>query len=76
MKQAPDSERLELAVAGMNCGHCQASVHRALSEVRGVDSVVVDLEKGRATVIGKGLNAAPMIARVTGLGFQAEVVDP
>lgn len=39
-----------IKVGGMSCGHCQTAVTKAISEVEGVSSVNVDLEKGEATV--------------------------
>lgn len=39
-----------IVVEGMNCGHCQASVEKALGALEGVKSAKVDLEKKTATV--------------------------
>lgn len=39
-----------IEIAGMNCGHCQATVEKALSAVEGVSSVKVDLKKKIALV--------------------------
>ncbi len=39
-----------IAVEGMHCQHCQASVEKALSQVEGVTSARVDLGKKNATV--------------------------
>lgn len=33
-------------VSGMTCGHCVASVTEEISELRGVESVTVDLNAG------------------------------
>ncbi|HHT53886.1 MAG TPA: heavy-metal-associated domain-containing protein [Clostridiales bacterium] len=43
----------EFAVGGMSCGHCEASVERALRGVKGVKSAVVDLEGGLVKVTAK-----------------------
>lgn len=40
-------------VTGMNCSHCQASVTKAISNVKGVTQVDVDLSTGKATVEGE-----------------------
>jgi copper chaperone CopZ len=40
----------KLKVTGMSCGHCQATVERALKGVAGVYSAVVDLQVGEAEV--------------------------
>jgi len=38
------------AVKGMSCGHCQASVAKALRGVQGVSEALVNLDKQQATV--------------------------
>jgi copper chaperone len=40
-----------LLVQGMTCAHCVASVTEELSELDGVDSVVVDLVAGGASTV-------------------------
>jgi len=44
--------RYRLAVTGMSCGHCVATVEQAVSAVPGVTSVAVSLERGDAEVVG------------------------
>jgi copper chaperone len=39
-----------LKVEGMSCGHCKAAVTRAVSALKGVSSVEVDLDKKAVTV--------------------------
>ena len=39
-------------VKGMSCGHCVASVTKALQGLAGVSDVQVDLEKGEARYQG------------------------
>ncbi|MCK4897058.1 MAG: heavy-metal-associated domain-containing protein, partial [Candidatus Heimdallarchaeota archaeon] len=41
---------IKLKVEGMTCGHCQMSVKKALENIKGVKSAVVDLEKKSAEV--------------------------
>ena len=38
------------AVSGMSCGHCKATLTKAIGELDGVDGVEVDLEGGHVTV--------------------------
>ena len=38
-------------VVGMTCGHCVASVTEEITELPGVESVVVDLASGLVTVV-------------------------
>ena len=39
-------------IEGMNCSHCKASVEKAISNIKGIDSVNVDLASGLATISG------------------------
>ncbi|WP_153395871.1 heavy-metal-associated domain-containing protein [Ornithinicoccus halotolerans] len=45
------TQTTELTVTGMNCGHCVSSVTEELSEVEGVRSVRVDLNKDGASPV-------------------------
>ncbi|MDD5759374.1 MAG: heavy metal-associated domain-containing protein [Desulfobulbaceae bacterium] len=38
-----------IMISGMSCQHCVASVTKALSEIKGVTNVSVDLDKKEAT---------------------------
>ena len=60
-------------VQGMTCGHCVRSVTEEISELEGVSSVDVDLEKGTAVVTG---DADPDAVRsaVTEAGFEVSNV--
>ncbi len=42
--------QIELKVTGMTCNHCKAAVEKAVSGVKGVSKVVVDLAKGEASI--------------------------
>ncbi|MBI5622742.1 MAG: permease [Elusimicrobia bacterium] len=66
---------LVLAVTGMTCGHCAASVRKSLSECDGVESVEVDLAGGKAVVRGAKAESASLVAAVSGLGYSAAVVS-
>ena len=60
-------------VQGMTCGHCVRSVTEEISEVQGVSSVDVDLEKGTAVVTGEADPEAVRSA-VTGAGYEVTSV--
>lgn len=63
-------ESRKYQVKGMNCGHCKASVEKAVSAVAGVESVVADLGSGTALVVGDADPAA--VRRAIELaGFEA-----
>lgn len=58
----------EYIVKGMNCPHCQKSVHNAIAAVAGVESVTVNLSSGVATVEGNPDDEA-IYAAVSAAGF-------
>ena len=71
----PENETV-LRVEGMMCGHCTASVERALTDVPGVESVVsVDLESKEARVRGQAA-VADLIAACEAIGKNADDVTP
>lgn len=43
-----------LNVRGMTCGHCEKAVKSALSELKGVTDVTVDLSSGKVDVTFEG----------------------
>ncbi|OEG00150.1 hypothetical protein BHF71_05980 [Vulcanibacillus modesticaldus] len=42
--------KITLTVEGMTCGHCKSSIEKALSELDGVKSAVVDIEAKKVDV--------------------------
>jgi copper chaperone CopZ len=65
------AERLELAIDGMGCGHCIASVRKALEALPGVE--VEGVEIGSATVRLVGSNAPNregILEAIRGAGYQ------
>jgi copper chaperone CopZ len=64
---------LELAVEGMRCAGCMASVERAVGKLDGVVSARVNLTSQRLNVTWREGTATPdqVIAAVDGLGFRA-----
>ncbi|MBI4678917.1 MAG: SO_0444 family Cu/Zn efflux transporter [Elusimicrobia bacterium] len=64
-----------LAVSGMTCSHCAASVEKALSGCEGVESAHVDLAAGKAVVRGAKAEAAGLIEAVAKLGYSAAVLS-
>jgi Cu+-exporting ATPase len=59
----------------MNCAGCAASVQRAIEADPGVSSASVSVIDGLATITGRGLRPASLIAAIEGSGFGAEPVD-
>ena len=58
----------EYIIKGMNCPHCQATVAKSISSVKGVTRVDVNLSAGRATVEGDH-EPADIVAAVRSAGF-------
>ncbi|ADG83082.1 copper ion binding protein [Thermincola ferriacetica] len=61
-----------LNVEGMTCGHCKASVEKALSAIEGVNSVDVDLNGKKVTVSFQAdkVNEADLKKAITDQGYQ------
>ena len=64
-----------LAVEGMMCGHCTASVEKALHEVPGVSHVTVSLERNQATIDGTASSDA-LTAAVRAAAYGVEALPP
>ena len=62
-------ERLTLAVQGMSCAHCVAAVTEEINALPGVTSVMVDLERGTATVAGH-VSVDDVAAAVAEAGYE------
>ena len=61
----------EYKITGMNCQHCRAAVEKAISQVKGVESVDVDLSKGIATVSGEA-SPEEIVEKVHEAGYDVE----
>ena len=58
----------EYTIKGMSCSHCQATVAKSISSVKGVKQVDVNLSTGIATVEGEH-NAKDVESAVRNAGF-------
>ena len=61
-----------LVVEGMTCAACVRRVEKALLKVPGVDSASVNLVTAKATVAGRDIAPAHLLAAVTRAGYSAE----
>ncbi len=63
----------KIKIEGMMCGHCQASVTKAISSIGGVSAVKVNLADKRATVTydPKKTNIDAIKAVIVDAGYQA-----
>ena len=67
---------MNLKVEGMTCGHCQMSVKKALENIKGVKSAVVDLENKSAKINYKSdkVTVESLIQAVADAGYKAESI--
>jgi len=65
---------ITLKISGMSCGHCVARVEKALSELEGVATANVNLEKNTATIEYDESKTGPanFIKAVAEAGYKAE----
>ena len=63
-------ENRQYVVQGMTCEHCVASVREEVSDVPGVSQVDVDLDTGRMSVAGDGVDAEAVRAAVREAGYE------
>jgi copper chaperone len=68
-------EQLTMQISGMSCGHCVASVERALGALDGVQ--VRSVAVGQATVAydPAAVTAQRITAAVTDAGYEARVAE-
>ena len=59
-----------LLVEGMSCGHCEKAVKEALGELKGVNSVSVDLDSKKVVVEGQNLEDVLMKNAVKEAGYE------
>lgn len=60
----------QFIVSGMTCGHCKAAVESAIRGTDGVQSALVDLEAGNATVEGT-FEVAAILESIKEAGYEA-----
>lgn len=58
-------------IDGMRCIHCAKGVKRAIADVEGIESVIVNLEDKQASIIGSASDA-DIIKAVDSVGFKAQ----
>lgn len=66
-------EKIELAVKGMTCGHCEMRVKKALLAVPGVQDAEASHEREQAivTVQDKNVKVDDLVAAVKAAGYEA-----
>ena len=64
-----------IKIEGMNCGHCTASVEKALKAVVGVTDVSVDLSSKSATVEVENVSDETLKKTVVDTGFEVAGIE-
>ena len=64
-------DALQYTVPAMHCGHCKTAVTEEVSNLPGVESVVVDLDTKRVEVTGTTLDDAAIRAAIEEAGYEA-----
>jgi len=65
--------RYQFSVTGMDCGHCRNAVETAVSGLDGVQSVQVDLDRGRVMVTGH-VQPEEVVEAIRGAGYAASQI--
>lgn len=65
------SETLTYSVPAVHCRHCEMAIVEEVSEVTGVDDVVVDLDEKTVTVRGRELSDEDVRAAIAEAGYEA-----
>lgn len=66
-------DKIELKVAGMTCGHCEAKVQQAVSQLPGVKKVTASRTNGTVTIEpdkSESLNRQAVKETIESLGYQ------
>ena len=61
---------LTYSVPGVSCAHCKQAIEGEVSQVRGVDSVAVDLDAKTVTVSGEPLDEAAIVEAIDEAGYE------
>ena len=64
-----------LIVEGMSCGHCEKAVKNALSEVDGVENVLVNLGEKEVQVEGENLDNTVLRKVIDEAGYDVVKID-
>ena len=65
----------ELTISGMTCGHCAQTLTTALSALRGVENVDVDVTSGRVILdVAHPLSTNALTQAVSAAGFELTAI--
>ena len=60
---------LTYSVPGVSCAHCRSAITAEVSQVAGVETVDVDLDRKLVTVTGEPLDEAAIVAALAEAGY-------
>ena len=60
---------LTYSVPGVSCAHCRSAITAEVSQVAGVETVDVDLDRKLVTVTGEPLDEAAIVAAIDEAGY-------
>ena len=63
---------LTYKVPGVSCAHCRSAITAEVSQVAGVQTVDVDLDRKVVTVSGEPLDEAAIVAAIDEAGYDVE----
>ncbi len=72
LKSKKEDKAMVLDIKGMSCEHCSGSVTQALKKIDGVESVKVDLKKGKAYVEGEVTDIEKLKQAVRDAGYDVK----
>lgn len=71
-----EEQTVELAIEGMTCDHCAATIQHALAGVPGVERADVSFPEKRAHISTKGAPPDRLVRAVENAGYRAAVIEP
>jgi hypothetical protein len=75
-KARPAAAGVELKITGMVCSQCAVTVRKVLLSCPGVTGAKVDLELGRASILGQAIDTPALCRAVEDIGYRAEPMSP
>lgn len=60
---------LKIKVTGMSCNHCKMNVENALKKIKGINSVLADVNSGEVTLIGDQINPDQVKSAIENTGY-------
>lgn len=59
----------KIKVTGMNCNHCKMNVENALKKIKGINSVLADVNSGEVTLSGDQINLDQVKSAIENTGY-------